>query len=172
MCRVQRRKERIYINKGCLCLAGDPAVWSARSGSSSDYVLIFSVQKVTRHFLLNEVKWMWRCGSVSVLPNESLDGGAHHAGEQEEGGDQDVEEGQGGKGHSWGQIGVLRDVNVDHKRLRSDGEERTSWARSQRRHKFRSLNLWTGNFWLADCHPQPAPKPSKQSLQSKSLSFA
>ena len=59
-------------------------------------------------------------------PNKSLDGGAHHAGEQEEGGDQDVEEGQGGKGHRWRQIRVLRDVNVNHKRLRGETENRTA----------------------------------------------
>lgn len=58
-------------------------------------------------------------------PNESLDGGAHHAGEQEEGRDQDVEEGQRGKGHSWRQIGVLREVNVDHERLRDERRRRT-----------------------------------------------
>lgn len=61
---------------------------------------------------------------VSFSPNKSLDGGAHHAGEQEEGGDQDVKEGQRGKGHSWGQISVLGDVNMNHKRLQNEREDR------------------------------------------------
>lgn len=50
-------------------------------------------------------------------PNERLDSGAHHAGQEEEGRDQDVEEGQGGEGHGWRQVAVLRNVDVDHKRL-------------------------------------------------------
>ncbi len=60
----------------------------------------------------------------SFSPNKSLDSGAHHAGEQEEGGDQDVKEGQRGKGHSWGQISVLGDVNMNHKRLQDEREHR------------------------------------------------
>lgn len=59
-------------------------------------------------------------------PHESLDGGAHDAGEEEEGRDQDVKEGQGGKGHSWGQIGVLGDVDVDHERLRGHRKDTVS----------------------------------------------
>ncbi len=60
----------------------------------------------------------------SFSPNKGLDGGAHHAGKQEEWGDQDVKEGQRGKGHSWGQISVLGDVNMNHKRLRNEREHR------------------------------------------------
>lgn len=64
----------------------------------------------------------------SPSPYESLDGGAHDAGEEEEGRDQDVKEGQGGKGHSWGQIGVLGDVDVDHKRLQGHRKDTESWV--------------------------------------------
>ncbi|TNN59792.1 hypothetical protein EYF80_029977 [Liparis tanakae] len=53
----------------------------------------------------------------------SLHGGAHHAGQQEEGGDQDVKEGQRGKGHSWGEISVLGDVNMNHKRLQEERKD-------------------------------------------------
>lgn len=66
---------------------------------------------------------------LSFLPNKGLDGGAHNTGEQEEGGDQDVKEGQRGKGHSWGQISVLWDVNMNHKRLQDESEDRAAEVR-------------------------------------------
>lgn len=66
-----------------------------------------------------------RCWLHFVSPNKSLDSGAHYAGEQEEGGDQDMKEGQRGKGHSWWQIGILWDVNMNHKCLQDKREDRT-----------------------------------------------
>lgn len=68
----------------------------------------------------------------SLSPNKSLDGGAHHAGEQEEWGDQDVKQGQGGKRNSWRQIGVLRDVNMNHKRLQKEREDRAAQGQLKR----------------------------------------
>lgn len=59
-----------------------------------------------------------------VSPNKSLDGGADYAGEQKQGGDQDMKEGQRGEGHSWRQVSVLWDVNVNHKCLRDEREDR------------------------------------------------
>ena len=35
-----------------------------------------------------------------------------------------MKEGQRGKGHSWGQVSVLRDVDVNHKRLPDERRER------------------------------------------------
>lgn len=35
-----------------------------------------------------------------------------------------MKEGQRGKGHSWGQISVLGDVNMNHKCLQSEREDR------------------------------------------------
>lgn len=59
---------------------------------------------------------------LSFSPNQGLDSGAHHAGEEEEGCDQDVKKGQRGKGHSWWQISVLWDVDVNHKCLQVQKE--------------------------------------------------
>lgn len=55
--------------------------------------------------------------TIGYSPDQGLDCGAQHAGEQEEGRDQDVEEGQGGERHIWGQLVVGRDVDVDYKCL-------------------------------------------------------
>lgn len=78
-----------------------------------------------------------------LSPNKSLDGGAHHAGEQEEWGDQDVKQGQGGKGHSWRQIGVLRDVNMNHKRLQKEREDRAAQGQLKQIRSFsRKSSVW------------------------------
>lgn len=73
---------------------------------------------------------------TNTSPHQSLDGGAHHAGEQEERRDQDVEERQRGEGHGWGQVGVLGDMNVDHERLKGRRERESighlRWRRSGR----------------------------------------
>lgn len=37
-----------------------------------------------------------------------------------------MEERQRGKGHSWGQISVIRDVNMNHNRLQDEREDRTT----------------------------------------------
>lgn len=51
------------------------------------------------------------------LPDQGFHSGAHNAGEHEEGRDQDMEEGQGGKGNGRGEVRILRQVHMDHKRL-------------------------------------------------------
>lgn len=61
---------------------------------------------------------------IGFSPHESLDGGAYHAGEQEQRRDQDVEERQRGEGHGRRQVGVLGDVNVDHERLQGGEKHR------------------------------------------------
>lgn len=62
---------------------------------------------------------------IGSSPHESLDGGAHHAGEQEQRRDQDVEERQRGEGHGRRQVGVLGDVDVDHERLQGGEKQRS-----------------------------------------------
>lgn len=64
----------------------------------------------------------------SSSPDQGLDGGAYHAGQQKEGGDQDVKEREGGEGHGGGQVGVLRDVDMHYERLRGE----IVWAESSR----------------------------------------
>ena len=80
-----------------------------------------------RYIYISTCKYSRRIRKLfSFLPNERLDGGAHHAGEQEERGDQDVEEGQRSKGNRWGQIGVFGKVNVYNERLREEKEAKVA----------------------------------------------
>lgn len=58
-----------------------------------------------------------------------------------------MKQGQGGKGHSWRQISVLRDVNVNHKRLREEEEE----DRTGRGHTEQSFHWSDQKAHLCDC---------------------
>lgn len=64
---------------------------------------------------------------ITSSPDQGLDRGPYHAGEQEERSDQDVEQGQGGEGYSRGQVSLLRDVHMDHKRLEANDERREKY---------------------------------------------
>lgn len=63
-----------------------------------------------------------------LSPDQSLDCGPDHAGQQEQWRDQDVEEREGGEGHRGGEVGLSEEADVAHEGLWTEAQMR--WGRA------------------------------------------
>lgn len=63
-----------------------------------------------------------------LSPDQSLDCGPDHAGQQEQRRDQDVEEREGGEGHRRGEVGLSEEADVAHEGLWTEAQMRRSRA--------------------------------------------
>lgn len=61
-----------------------------------------------------------------LSPDQSLDCGPDHAGQQEQRRDQDVEEREGGEGHRRGEVGLSEEADVAHEGLWTEAQMRRS----------------------------------------------
>ena len=68
-----------------------------------------------------------------LSPDQSLDCGPDHAGQQEQRRDQDVEEREGGEGHRGGEVGLSEEADVAHEGLWTEAQVR--WAERDSGHR-------------------------------------